>query len=60
MANKCMYCKCEIDHDSSIDVCNACGAGAWGSKMFDAIKINMPAENPPQLFITFQESEDKI
>jgi hypothetical protein len=41
MAKKCIYCKVEIDQNSVVDVCDRCGIGVWGEKMFRAIKQNM-------------------
>jgi hypothetical protein len=38
---KCVYCKCQIDDDRAVDVCDRCGKGVWGEKMFQAIKGNM-------------------
>jgi len=37
MAKKCVYCSCEIRDNRSIDVCDVCGVGTWGPKMFKAI-----------------------
>jgi hypothetical protein len=41
MAKKCVYCKCEIHDERAVDVCNTCGIGVWGEKMFRAIVQNM-------------------
>jgi len=41
MTKKCIYCKSEIHDDRSLDVCNRCGTGVWGEKMFNAILQNM-------------------
>ena len=41
MTKKCIYCKSEISDDRSLDVCNKCGVGVWGQKMFNAILQNM-------------------
>jgi len=38
---KCVYCKCEIHDERAIDVCDKCGHGVWGKKMFNAIIENM-------------------
>lgn len=38
---KCIYCKCSIEDESVVDVCDRCGVGVWGKKMFNAIKENM-------------------
>lgn len=38
---KCIYCSSEISPDSVVDVCERCGHGVWGPKMFSAIKQNM-------------------
>ncbi len=41
MVNKCVYCKGEINDDRAVDVCNKCGVGVWGEKMFQTIIDNM-------------------
>jgi hypothetical protein len=41
MAKKCIYCKNSLNDDSVIDVCQRCGRGVWGDKMFSAIEQNM-------------------
>jgi hypothetical protein len=41
MTKKCIYCKADITDDRSLDVCNTCGVGVWGQKMFNAILQNM-------------------
>jgi len=38
---KCVYCKNMVSDDSAIDVCQRCGVGVWGQRMFDTIKKNM-------------------
>ncbi len=38
---KCIYCKEGIVDDRAVDVCDGCGVGVWGQKMFQAIKDNM-------------------
>jgi len=41
MAKKCVYCKCEVSSNCALDVCDRCGVGVWGQKMFSAIKSQM-------------------
>ena len=41
MAKRCIYCKTDIDQNSVVDVCQRCGHGVWGEKMFKAIIDNM-------------------
>jgi len=41
MAKRCIYCKIDIEESSVVDVCNRCGVGVWGEKMFKAIIDNM-------------------
>lgn len=41
MIKKCIYCKTDIDDGRSLDICNRCGVGVWGEKMFNAILQNM-------------------
>jgi hypothetical protein len=38
---KCIYCGCEISDDRAVQVCDSCGKGVWGEKMFRAIIENM-------------------
>ena len=37
MTKHCIYCSCEIGSHIPIDVCQRCGIGVWGEKMFNAI-----------------------
>ena len=39
--SKCIYCKTQLEEGSVLDVCERCGVGVWGHKMFLAIKQNM-------------------
>ncbi len=41
MAKRCVYCKAEIKDERAVDVCNNCGVGVWGERMFKAIIQNM-------------------
>ena len=41
MTKRCIYCKTDIDENAVVDVCERCGVGVWGQKMFQAIKDNM-------------------
>ncbi|MBM3233637.1 hypothetical protein FJZ19_00920 [Candidatus Pacearchaeota archaeon] len=38
---KCVYCKCEINDERAVDVCDKCGLKVWGERMFKAIIDNM-------------------
>ena len=38
---KCVYCRCEIKDERAVDVCDKCGVGVWGERMFKAIIENM-------------------
>jgi len=38
---KCVYCNKELNEESVIDVCESCGRGVWGERMFQAILKNM-------------------
>ena len=38
---KCVYCKGEISDGRAVDVCDRCGVGVWGDKMFKTIVQNM-------------------
>jgi len=41
MAKKCIYCKTDIPADAVLDVCQRCGYGVWGEKMYAAIVKSM-------------------
>jgi len=41
MSKKCIYCKREIDDNCVMDVCDSCGIGVWGKKMFYTIVKKM-------------------
>ena len=38
---KCVYCRGEIKDSRALDVCDRCGVGVWGEKMFNAIVQSM-------------------
>ena len=38
---RCVYCGNELHDNRAVDVCDKCGVGVWGKKMFDAIIKNM-------------------
>tara|TARA_Y100000310_G_C20600280_1_gene772647 strand:- start:1027 stop:1221 length:195 start_codon:yes stop_codon:yes gene_type:complete len=41
MSKKCVYCSVALGEERAVDVCESCGVGVWGEKMFQAIKDNM-------------------
>jgi uncharacterized UBP type Zn finger protein len=41
MTKNCVYCKENILDNRALDVCDKCGVGVWGTKMFKAILNNM-------------------
>lgn len=41
MSKKCVYCRNDIFDGRAIDVCDPCGFGVWGEKMFKAIRNGM-------------------
>lgn len=45
MAKKCGFCKAQIIDERAFEVCDRCGHGIWGDKMFAAIKKNMDDAN---------------
>lgn len=38
---KCIYCSIELNSETVVDVCQRCGIGVWGEKMFSTIIQNM-------------------
>ena len=49
--DRCVYCRCEIGDERAVSVCDNCGRGVWGDKMFRAIKDNMSqAEKKGDIF----------
>ena len=38
---KCIYCSSEIVDQRVMEVCDKCGVGVWGQKMFKTILNNM-------------------
>ena len=44
MVKKCIYCKKEIVNERVADICDRCGIGVWGEKMFKAIIFGMEKE----------------
>mgnify|MGYP001594325631 CR=1 FL=1 len=57
MAKNCIYCKVQIEESSVVDVCDRCGVGVWGPKMFKAIKEGM--ENAREVGDLYQGSVGK-
>ena len=43
MIKKCVYCRQDIQDRRAIDVCDKCGVGVWGQRMFNAILQGMNA-----------------
>jgi len=41
MGKHCIYCKIQIDDSAVLDVCQRCGYGVWGEKMYAAIVKSM-------------------
>lgn len=41
MAKKCGFCKAAIADEQAFEVCDRCGHGIWGEKMFATIRDNM-------------------
>ena len=41
MLKKCVYCNIELHDNRAIDVCDRCGFGVWGEKMFNTIRNQM-------------------
>jgi Zn finger protein HypA/HybF involved in hydrogenase expression len=41
MANRCVYCKCELNANKALSVCKSCGVKVWGLKMYEAIDSQM-------------------
>lgn len=45
MVTKCVYCKADLNDKRAVDVCDKCGVGVWGPKMFKAILQGMNDAN---------------
>ncbi len=41
MGKHCIYCKNQIAEEAVLDVCQRCGHGVWGEKMYNAIVESM-------------------
>lgn len=41
MTNNCIYCKAALKDQCVVDICDRCGVGVWGEKMFKAIVDGM-------------------
>lgn len=41
---RCVYCKGDVPEDRAMDVCDRCGRGVWGEKMFKTILENTNSE----------------
>ena len=41
MVKKCVYCRDDIQDKRAIDVCDKCGVGVWGQRMFNTILQSM-------------------
>lgn len=35
---RCVYCNADLTDNRSMEICDRCGEGVWGRKMFEAIK----------------------
>ena len=45
MIKKCVYCRQDLQDQRAIDVCDKCGVGVWGQRMFNAILQGMNNAN---------------
>jgi hypothetical protein len=34
---KCVYCRCDVPSERTMQICDRCGIRVWGDKMFKAI-----------------------
>ncbi|MEK6898909.1 MAG: hypothetical protein AABW79_02310 [Nanoarchaeota archaeon] len=41
MGKRCGFCKADTGDERAFEVCDKCGFGIWGPKMFKAIRENM-------------------
>lgn len=39
--DRCVYCKCVIEDNRAVSVCDKCGRKVWGERMFNAIIESM-------------------
>ena len=56
---RCFYCKREIPEDCALDVCDDCGRGVWGEKMFKAIRGKMENERDKGNLMLFHTDTNK-
>lgn len=60
MIKKCVYCRQDLQDKRAIDVCDKCGVGVWGHRMFNAILQGMnKADERGDLGIEHALPEDK-
>ncbi len=45
MIQKCVYCRQDLQDKRAIDVCDKCGVGVWGPRMFNTILQGMNDAN---------------
>mgnify|MGYP001614304230 FL=1 len=45
MIKKCVYCRQDLQDQRAIDVCDKCGVGVWGQRMFSTILKGMNDAN---------------
>ena len=41
MLKKCVYCRQDLQDKRAVDICDKCGIGVWGQKMFKTILQGM-------------------
>lgn len=60
MIKKCVYCKNDLYDKRAVDVCDRCGIGVWGQRMFNVILQEMnKADERGDLGIEHTLPEDK-
>ncbi|MEK6817165.1 MAG: hypothetical protein AABX80_00010 [Nanoarchaeota archaeon] len=60
MIKRCVYCRQDIQDKRAVDVCDKCGVGVWGQRMFKAILQSMNNANEKgDLCLEHEIPEDK-
>jgi len=56
---KCVYCNADLPDDRSMEICDRCGVGVWGQKMWLAIKKATDNARDNGDLALYKEQEEK-